>query len=84
MSNKKTTSERVIDVLAEQFNLEPHQISLTTNLREEHGADSLDHVEIVMGLEEEFHMEITDEDAVKFEDGAVSSIVGYIESQVGK
>lgn len=55
--------ERVIKVIAEQLRLETSQIKLENAFVADLGADSLDTVELVMALEDEFDIEIPDDDA---------------------
>lgn len=74
MSN--TIESKVITMVAEQLHMNAQEItpaSTLTNL----GADSLDRVELVMKFEEEFHIEIKDEDAEKLV--TVGDLVAYIQ-----
>jgi acyl carrier protein len=74
MSNN--LESKVIGIVAEQLHMNPQEItsaSTLTNL----GADSLDRVELVMKFEEEFHIEIRDEDAEKLV--TVGDLVSYIQ-----
>jgi acyl carrier protein len=67
---------KVIAMVAEQLHMNPQEItaaSTLTNL----GADSLDRVELVMKFEEEFHIEIRDEDAEKLI--TVGDLIAYLE-----
>ena len=70
--------EKVKSVLAQQFELDPESITMDTNLIDDLGADSLDVVELIMGLETEFDIEIPDEDAEKI--STVGDAVDYIKS----
>ena len=66
MKNKVNVVERKIkEILAEQLGLREEEISNTANFIEDLGADSLDIVELIMAMEEEFEVEIPDEDAEK-------------------
>lgn len=66
MKNKVNQVERKIkEILAEQLGLREEEISNTANFIEDLGADSLDIVELIMAMEEEFEVEIPDEDAEK-------------------
>lgn len=68
--------ERVINITAEQLGVETDKISATSVFTDDLGADSLDTVELVMALEEEFGTEIPDEDAEKIT--TVQAAVDYI------
>ena len=70
--------EKVRDALAQQFELDPEAISLETNLIDDLGADSLDVVELIMSLEDEFGVNISDEDAAQLY--TVGRIVDYLEN----
>ena len=59
---QKSTLDRVKDVIEEQLGVEREIITPTANYIEDLGADSLDEVEMIMALEEEFVIEIHDED----------------------
>ncbi len=69
--------EKVKSVLAQQFELEPESITMDTNLIDDLGADSLDVVELIMSLEDEFGLSISDEDAAQLL--TVGKIVDYLE-----
>ncbi len=60
-----TVEERVKKIIAEQLGVEEDEVTLEASFVEDLGADSLDTVELVMALEEEFSIEIPDEDAEK-------------------
>ena len=60
-----TVDERVKKIIAEQLGVEEEEVTLEAHFVEDLGADSLDTVELVMALEEEFESEIPDEDAEK-------------------
>ncbi len=62
---KKTTWERITEILFDHLGSDPVKIKLTDRLVEDLGADSLDMVEIVMSLEHEFAINIPDETADK-------------------
>ena len=70
--------ETVRDTLAKQFDLEPSTITLDTNLIDDIGADSLDVVELIMSLEDDYNIQISDDDAAKLT--TVAKIVDYLES----
>ena len=60
-----TVDERVKKIIAEQLGVEEEEVTLEAHFVEDLGADSLDTVELVMALEEEFECEIPDEEAEK-------------------
>ena len=72
--------ETIRKILADQLEIEESEITMASNLVEELNADSLDIVELIMDLEQEFDISIPDEDLPKVV--AVKDIVGYIETQV--
>jgi acyl carrier protein len=73
---------KVKDIIVEQLGVDPDQVTLEASFVDDLGADSLDTVELVMALEEEFGVEIPDEDAEKI--GTVSSAIDYIEQHSGE
>jgi acyl carrier protein len=73
------TFERVKKVLVDQLDVSPDEITPAASIVDDLGADSLDVVEIVMGLEEEFDVEIPDEDAEKIT--TVQQIIDYVEEK---
>jgi acyl carrier protein len=70
--------QRVKEIICEQLGVSEDQVTAQASFIEDLGADSLDIVELVMALEEEYDMEIPDEDAEKVR--TVSDVVEYIES----
>ena len=68
---------RVSELIVEQLGVSMEEIRPEASFIDDLGADSLDIVELVMAFEEEFGIEIPDEDAEKI--GRVSEAVGYIE-----
>jgi len=75
-----TTFERVRKILVDQLgDISEDEVVPTASIVDDLGADSLDVVEIVMALEEEFEIEIPDEDAEKIK--TVQQIVDYIEEK---
>ncbi|WP_274645056.1 acyl carrier protein [Pseudomonas serbica] len=73
----KTVEDRVKTVVSEQLGLKITEVSNAANFVDDLGADSLDVVELVMALEEEFETEITDDEAEKLQ--TVQSIIDYVE-----
>ena len=71
-----SVEERVKEIIVEQLGVEASQVTEGAKFVEDLGADSLDTVELVMALEEEFSIEIPDEDAEKI--ATVSDAVNYI------
>ena len=69
--------EKVQQALAQQFELDPETITMDTDLIDDIGADSLDVVELIMSLEDEFGIAISDEDAAQLY--TVRRIVEYLE-----
>ena len=69
--------ENVRDALAQQFEVDPDSITMDTNLIDDLGADSLDVVELIMELEDEFGVTISDEAAAELY--TVGRIVEYLE-----
>ena len=74
---EKTIEQRVKDIIVEQLGVKPDQVSPEAKFIEDLGADSLDTVELVMALEEEFGNEIPDEQAEKLQ--SVGDVIKYIE-----
>ena len=72
-----TTSERLKKFIVEQRGVDEEEVTPTASFVEDLNADSLDLVELIMSLEEEFGMEISDEDAERIQ--KVSDAVEYIE-----
>ncbi len=72
--------ERVKSIIVEQLGVEPEQVTLEANFREDLEADSLDLVELIMAFEEEFGGEISDEDAQQIT--TVAQAVEYLEKNM--
>jgi len=71
-----TVEERVKQIVAEQLGVDDDQVTPEASFMDDLGADSLDTVELVMALEEEFDIEISDEDAEKIQ--TVQNAIDYI------
>jgi acyl carrier protein len=75
----EAVADRVRAIIAEQLGVKLEEVTDSASFIEDLGADSLDTVELVMALEEEFGIEIPDEDAEKM--GSVGDAIKYIESK---
>lgn len=74
-----STLDRVKKVVVEQLDVNEDEVTPQASFVDDLGADSLDVVELVMGLEEEFDLEIPDEDAEKIT--TVAGAVSYIDEK---
>jgi len=74
--------KKVKEITSEQLGVDDAQITPNAKFVDDLGADSLDTVELVMALEEEFDLEISDEDAEKLVN--VQKVVDYIEDHLEK
>ena len=72
--------EKLQQIIAEVLNTEPDEITMNTTFVDDLGADSLDIFQIIMGIEEEFDIEIPDDAAEKIK--TVKNAVDYIDSQI--
>ncbi|MGB1927526.1 MAG: acyl carrier protein [Rubripirellula sp.] len=77
-----TVEQRVIEIVSEQLGVDKEKISTDTSFVNDLGADSLDTVELVMELEEEFDISIPDDAAEKIQ--KVGEAVAFIESEKGE
>lgn len=75
-----SVQERVIDIISQQMGVGKEQVTPETSFQDDLGADSLDTVELVMELEEEFDITIPDEDAEQIR--TVGQAVKYIEEHM--
>jgi len=71
--------EKVKDIIVEQLGVNPEQITPSASFIEDLGADSLDTVELVMAFEEEFSVDVPDEDAERLQ--TVGDVIRYIEEK---
>jgi acyl carrier protein len=77
-----SVEERVIEIVCENLGVNKEQVTRSTSFTEDMGADSLDIVELVMELEEEFEITIPDDQAEKIK--TVGEAVDYIEREIAK
>ncbi|MBP7587071.1 MAG: acyl carrier protein [Thermoanaerobaculia bacterium] len=77
-----SVAEKVKSIIVEQLGVEADEVTSEASFTEDLGADSLDIVELVMAFEEEFGIEIPDEDAEKI--GRVQEAVSYIEKHAAE
>jgi acyl carrier protein len=74
-----TVEERVKNLIVEQLNVDAESVTPDASFVDDLGADSLDIVELVMTMEEEFDLEIPDEDAEKIK--SVGDVVKYVQTR---
>ena len=77
MADETTIEQKVRDIIVEQLGVNADQVTTEAKFIEDLGADSLDTVELVMAFEEEFGIEVPDEEAEKLL--TVGNVVSYIE-----
>lgn len=70
---------KVMKIIEEQLGVDPDRIKAESSFIDDLGADSLDIVELVMAMEEEFEIEIPDEDAEKLR--TVQDVLNYLETK---
>ena len=80
--SEKSIEEKVKDIIVEQLGVNAEQVTTTASFIEDLGADSLDTVELVMAFEEEFGVEVPDEEAEKLQ--TVGDVVKYIQANSSK
>ena len=80
--SEKSIEEKVKGIIVEQLGVNPEQVTPTASFIEDLGADSLDTVELVMAFEEEFGVEVPDEDAEKLQ--SVGDVIKYSEERSPK
>ncbi len=71
--------EKITEIIVEQLGVKPEEVTPEASFVDDLGADSLDTVELVMALEEEFGLEIPDEDAEKIQ--TVGDAIKYIDEK---
>ena len=74
-------AEKVKKIICEQLNVAEEDVVPTASFVDDLGADSLDQVELIMAMEEEFDVSISDEDAEKI--GTVQDAIDYINKALG-
>jgi acyl carrier protein len=79
MATPEEIAERVKSIIVEQLGVSLEEVTPQASFIEDLGADSLDIVELIMALEEEYDMEIPDEDAEKIQ--TVEDVTKYIQSK---
>jgi acyl carrier protein len=77
MADENNIQEKITNIIVEQLGVNADQVTPEAKFIEDLGADSLDTVELVMALEEEFGQEIPDEEAEKLQ--SVGDVIKYIE-----
>jgi len=78
----ENVEERVKNIIVEQLGVDPAEVTPQAQFVNDLGADSLDTVELIMALEEEFDMEIPDEQAEKIQ--TVGQALDYIKANLKK
>jgi acyl carrier protein len=78
----KTIEQRIKDIIIEQLGVTAEQVTPEAKFIEDLGADSLDTVELVMALEEEFGLEIPDDEAEKLQ--SVGDVIKHVEDPQAK
>jgi acyl carrier protein len=79
--SEKSIEDSVKDIIVEQLGVNADQVNPGAKFVEDLGADSLDTVELVMAFEEEFEIEVPDEEAEKLQ--SVGDVISYIKSRKG-
>ncbi|VFP77805.1 acyl carrier protein [Buchnera aphidicola] len=78
----KNIFSRIEKILAKQFQIDNKDISLSSNLKKDLKADSLDFIELIMLLEEEFNIELFDMNPEKIQ--SIQNLVTYISNKLKK
>lgn len=74
--------QKVVDLIVDQLGVDADSVTPDAHFIDDLGADSLDTVELVMAFEEEFDMEVPDEDAEKLE--TVSDVTDYLKQRLNE
>jgi acyl carrier protein len=78
----RTTEQRVVNAIAEQIGVNAEAVAAATNMRNDLSLDSLDEIEIVMALEDEFDINIEDNAAEKWE--STADVVAFVNRMVSQ
>ncbi|MCS7047532.1 MAG: acyl carrier protein [Gemmataceae bacterium] len=82
MKSRDEIKEKVIQIVCDNLSVSKEQVNESTSFIEDIGADSLDIVELIMELEEEFEITIPDEEAEKIKN--VGEVINYIMKELEK
>lgn len=74
--------EKIKKIISEQLDVAEEDVVLEASFVDDLGADSLDQVELIMAMEEEFDLSIPDEDAEKI--GSVKDVIDYVKKALGE
>lgn len=80
-TDTRTIAERVRDTVIEHLGIEPDKVTPDARFKDDLGADSLDAIELGMAFEEEFNIEIPDDDVDRL--GTCAEVTAYIEKALG-
>lgn len=69
--------ERILEIIAEQFNIDVNELNEDMNFQDDLNADSIELVELVMTIEEEFEIEVSEEDLEKLK--TIGDVIDYVE-----
>ena len=79
LGGEMSVSPKVKDIIVDQLGVDPEKVKPEASFIDDLGADSLDIVELVMAMEEEFNLEIPDEDAEKLK--TVQDVASYLQAK---
>jgi acyl carrier protein len=80
MASKEQLFDKIKAIIVDQLSVEEAEVTVEASFIEDLGADSLDIVELIMALEEEFEIEVPDEDAEKLQ--TVGDAIAYIKAKL--